>query len=68
MELPAEVFEMLSSAEEDVRKCQNLIDMVRAQNPTDQHMQFKMDLTQSALDLRKKRIRDTKVIISKMTE
>lgn len=68
MELPAEILEQLSSAEEDVRKCQNLIDMVRAQNPTDQHMQFKMDLTQSALDIRKKRIRDTKVMISTITQ
>ena len=68
MELPAEILDQLSSAEEDIRKCQNLIDIVRAQNPTDQHMQFKMDLTQSALDLRKKRVRDTKVMISKITE
>lgn len=68
MELPDEITEMLSSAEEDIRKCQNLIDMVRAQNPTDQHMQFKMDLTQSALDLRKKRVRVVKTVISEMTK
>jgi len=68
MELPPEVLEQLSSAEEDVRKCQNLIDYARRTNPNDQAFQLQMDIQQSALDLKKKRIRDTKVIISKMTE
>lgn len=68
MELPDEISEQLSSAEEDIKRCQDLIDLARSQNPTDNGFQFKMDLNQSALDERKKRVRILKTVISKITE
>lgn len=68
MELPSNVLEEISSVEKDIRNCQDHIDRCRAQNPLDQQFQLSMDIAQSALNLRKKRLRDTKTIISKVTQ
>lgn len=68
MELPTEVLEEISSVEKDIRNAQDYIDSCRAQNPLDQQFQLSMDIAQSALNLRKKRLRDTKTLISKITE
>lgn len=68
MELPIEVLQDLSSVEKDIRNAQDYIDNCRAQNPLDQQFQLSMDIAQSALNIRKKNLRETKTIISKITE
>jgi hypothetical protein len=68
MELPPEILESLSEAEKAIRAAQEHIDRSRALYPRDQKFQLQMDLAQSALDLRKKRVRETKTMISVITE
>lgn len=68
MELPPEILDQLSEAEEAIRLCQEHIDRSRALYPQDQKFQLQMDLAQSALDLRKKRVRETKTMISVITQ
>jgi len=64
MEFPPEVMEMLASAEEDIRNCQDLIDATRRLNPTNQQTQLDMDWMQRELDVKKKRVREAKEMIS----
>lgn len=68
MEIPKEIIDQVSEAEDCIRQAQDHIDRCRAANPTDQQFQLSMDLAQSALDLRKKRVRDLKMTISVLSE
>lgn len=68
MDISQEIIDKLTSAQEDIRTCQRLIDDARDLNSTDQAFQLKMDQMQTALDERKKAHREAKELISKLTQ
>ena len=68
MEIPPEIYEQLSSAEEDIKNCQDLIDRTRRENPNDQLCQLTFDRIQADLDDRKRRVRILKHSISYVSQ
>lgn len=63
-----DIVDAIADAEEDIRKCQALIDKLRSLNPNDQRLQLDQDRFQYALDERKARVRVMKTAVSLLTQ